>query len=108
MADKVRFILSGRVGKSGINEGKSEIVIKVYLTRTIRVQIKSGVFIIPKHFGGSEVGVVVPKRGKLNFAERDVATAAKRQLEDVVRRITTLMRVIEHQDDSLMTRDISS
>ena len=105
MADKMRFILSGRVGKSGINEGKSEIVIKVYLTRTIRVQIKSGVFIIPKHFGGSEVGVVVPKQGKLNFAERDVATAAKRQLEDMVRRITTLMRVIEHQDDSLMTRE---
>ena len=44
-------------------------------------------------------------RTHLNFAERDVATAAKRQLEDVVRRITTLMRVIEHQDDSLMTRE---
>ena len=61
----MRFILSGKVGKSGVNEGKSEIVLKVYLTRTVRVQIKSGVFIIPKHFGGSEVGVVVPKQGKL-------------------------------------------
>ena len=105
MADKVRFILSSKVGKSGINEGKSEIVIKVYLTRTVRVQIKSGVFILPKHFGGSEVGIVVPKQGKLNFAERDMASAAKRQLEDVVRNITTLISTMEQEDASLLTRE---
>ena len=94
MADKVRYILSTKVGKSGVNKGKSEVIVKVYLNRTVRVQLKSGVFVYPKYFGDSEEGIIVPKHSKLNFAERNETINAKRELDEYVKRITMVISAI--------------
>lgn len=105
MADKVRFILSSKIGKEGTHYGKSEIHIKMYLTRTIRVQIKSGIFIYPKNFGSSEIGIVVPKLGKLNLSERNDAIEAKQELDRLVLRLSTIMDAISRHNEKELTRD---
>lgn len=105
MADKVRFILSSKVGKEGVHKGKSEVVIKMYLTRTIRVQIKSGVFVAPEHFGDSEVGIIVPKQGRLNIKERAESVEAKMALDAMVYRLTKVAEEISTNRKEDMQRN---
>ena len=105
MADKVRFILSSKVGKSGKNAGKSEVIVKMYLTRTIRLQVKSGVFVNPKFFADSETGICVPKLGKLNAGERADASESKMALDALVLRLTTLQDVIVRSGNEV-TREL--
>lgn len=101
MADKIRFILSTKVGKEGIHKGKSEIIAKLYLTRTIRVQVKTGVYILPKNFADSETGILVPKLGKLNMAERKDAFDAKQALDAQVLRLSTIIDALEEADKEI-------
>lgn len=105
MTNSIRFILSSKIGKEGLHKGKSEIVVKMYLTRTIRLQIKSGVYVNPKNFSDSETGIVVPKLGKLNMRDRKETMEAKQTLDSFVFRLSTLFDVIANENDSLLTRD---
>lgn len=105
MADKIRFILSSKVAKEGIHSGCSEVIVKIFLTRTVRVQVKSGVFTLPKHFGGSEVGIVVPNVSKQNLAERREVLERKEKLTAFWMRLSKIADEINLNSSTNLTRE---
>lgn len=57
--------------------GKSQIMVRVYISKNYRPMFKTGVYIDPAHFSNGEI--VVPNRGKFNT--NDVKAAKQEQAE---------------------------
>lgn len=79
-----------KISKKTATDGKSEVLIYITINRNKRIQIKSGVRVLPSCFSGEEntngyrVGEIVkPNRGKYNLALVHEADKAKEELNKV-------------------------
>ena len=86
--------------------GKSQIIVKLTLSRNQRPCFKSGVYVRPEWFQatqetkkGSVYGIVVPKRGKLNVSEVSEATDAKTMLDNYVSRLLKIANVLNGMEE---------
>ncbi len=79
------------------DDGKSQIIVRADITRTLRPKLKTGVFIHPELFDAKNGKILVLKKGKLNASLADM-TITKSQI--------MLMRYLEcllHCADSMIT-----
>ena len=102
--------------------GRSQVIVKLTVSRTNRPCFKSGVFISPdwfkpisekssyRKFKGQETwgdvksstyGVFVPKKGKLNVVEVREAEAAKTALDGFVSRLTAVCNALSGHGDEV-------
>lgn len=77
--------------------GKSQVIVKLTVSRSNRPCFKSGVRILPEWFRpiletdrGKIYGIVVPKKGRLNLREVQEAEQAKTALDGFVSRLTAV------------------
>lgn len=108
-------------------EGKSQIIVKMTVDKSNRPCFKSGIFINPDFFKpiettkngkGVVMGIVPPKKGKLNYLEVTEANKAKKDLETFITRLGKVCEVLandkrEITHDSIeaamnMTKDIAT
>ena len=75
--------------------GRSQVIVKLTISRTNRPCFKSGVFVNPEWFKviqetkkGAVYGVVIPKKGKLNVMEVREAETQKAALDSYISRLT--------------------
>lgn len=78
----VALSLSSKVDANG----KSQVLVRLTITRDNRPRFKSGVYVRPEWLRDGVL--TIPKRGKLNFLEIAEAEKAKAQLDDYVSRLT--------------------
>lgn len=69
--------------------GKSQVIVRMYVNRSHRPCFKSGVFVCQEWFKDGEI--TVPKKGRLNLLEVQEAKATKAKLEAFISR---LMKII--------------
>ncbi|MBR3123476.1 MAG: hypothetical protein IKH48_04915, partial [Prevotella sp.] len=82
--------------KSDAN-GRSQVIVKLTISRSNRPCFKSGVFVSPKWFKpvqktarGNQYGIVVPKLGRLNMGEVKEAEKSKSMLDGYISRLTAV------------------
>lgn len=76
--------------------GKSQVIVKLTVTRSNRPCFKSGVYVRPEWFNGT--GIAVPKAGRLNGDEVKEAAAAKSQLTSFIARVTNICNCFPDKD----------
>lgn len=88
--------------------GRSQVIVKLTITRTNRPCFKSGVFVNPEWFRvvqetkkGSVYGVVVPKKGKLNVLDVKEAETQKAALDSYISRLTAVCNVLTGNLDNV-------
>lgn len=93
-------------------DGKSQVIVKLTISRSQRPCFKSGVFVSPKYFKpvrktarGSVYGVVPPKKGKLNFVDMNDTADAKTALDTFVNRLLRICQVTEKKNKELLTKE---
>ena len=93
-------------------DGKSQIIVKLTISRNQRPCFKSGIYIRPEYFKpvktttrGSIMGIVPPKKGKLNFVEVSEAETAKNSLEVYISRMLKICQVTEEKNKELLTKE---
>ena len=93
-------------------DGKSQIIVKLTISRSQRPCFKSGIYIRPEYFKpvkttarGSIMGIVPPKKGKLNFVEVSEAETAKTSLEVYISRMLKICQVTEEKNKDLLTKE---
>lgn len=93
--------------------GKSQIIVKLTISRQQRPCFKSGVFINPDFFKpiqetkrGFIYGIVPPKKGRLNVLEVKEANEAKAKIESFVSRLTHICNEISGSNESLTKETI--
>lgn len=64
-------------------DGKSQIYLKVTITRTNRPRFKTGLFVNPEYFDYNKSEIAIPRKGKLNVALVEELTAINMQLEEL-------------------------
>ena len=69
--------------------GKSQVIVRMYVKRSHRPCFKSGVFVSSDLFRDGDI--VVPKKGRLNLLEVQEAKAAKAKLEAFISRLTKII-----------------
>ncbi len=81
--------------------GKSQIIVKLTISRHNRPCFKSGVYVSPKWFKpiqqttrGNLYGIVVPKLGRLNYAEVKEAQTAQSSLDGFISRLTAVCNAL--------------
>ena len=101
-----------RLSKIIGDDGKSQIIVKLTITRNQRPCFKSGVFISPKFFKpiketsrGAIYGIAIPKRSKLNFVEVNEATEAQTKLSNFINRLLRICQVTESKEKDLLSKD---
>lgn len=105
----IRFIISKKVGESG----KSEIYVRLPLSRTKYIQLHTGVFVTPSLFvvegvsGNNQVGhIEIPKRGRLNNDAVKEAQCVQMELQAFSNRLQRICSVCDeslyHDRKSLM------
>ena len=94
-------------------EGKSQIIVKLTVNKSNRPCFKSGIFIKPEYFKpvekagngkGFVMGIVPPKKGKLNYMEVMEANKAKKDLEAYITRLEKVCDVLA-KDNHEITHD---
>lgn len=71
-------------------DGKSQIYLRVTITRTNRPRIKSGLFVSPEYFDKSKGVIVVPRKGKLNASMVDELKGTSVQLDTLCGNINAI------------------
>lgn len=95
--------------KTDVN-GKSQVIVKLTVSRTNRPCFKSGVYIMPTWFKsrkttqGNVYNIEIPKKGRLNASEVAAAENAKTKLGIFISRLTTIANVLA-QNESDVTHD---
>lgn len=81
--------------------GRSQVIVKLTITRTNRPCFKSGVFVNPDWFKviqetkrGSVYGIVIPKKGRLNALEVQEAETQKAALDSYISRLTAVCNAL--------------
>ena len=81
--------------------GRSQVIVKLTISRTNRPCFKSGVFVNPEWFKviqetkkGAVYGVVIPKKGKLNVMEVREAETQKAALDSYISRLTAVCNAL--------------
>lgn len=88
--------------------GRSQVIVKLTITRTNRPCFKSGVFVNPEWFKviqetkkGSVYGIVVPKKGKLNLLDVKEAETQKAALDSYISKLTAVCNVLTASLDNV-------
>ncbi len=66
------------------DDGKQQVMLQVTVSRTCRPRIKSGVYVNPSLFDEGKGEIIVPRRGRLNTALWEEATASQRELNEEI------------------------
>ena len=81
--------------------GRSQVIVKLTVSRSNRPCFKSGVFVNPEWFKavaetkkGAVYGIIVPKRGKLNILQVREAEAQKAALDSYIGRLTAVCNAL--------------
>lgn len=84
--------------------GRSQVIVKLTISRSNRPCFKSGVFVSPKWFKpvqktarGNQYGIVVPKLGRLNMGEVKEAEKSKSMLDGYVSRLTAVCNALSNK-----------
>jgi integrase len=93
----------------------SQVIVRMSITRTIRPQIKTGIYINPDWLKNGKI--TIPKSGKYNHAEIQQAKKAKTELDALLARYSIISDILSDDTDKLnrdylekaekLTRDIS-
>lgn len=101
-----------RLSKVSGDDEKSQVIVKLTISRNQRPCFKSGVFVNPKYFKpikettrGNVYSIVPPKKSKLNFIEVKEATDAKNKLEGFINRLLKICQVTEEKHKDNLTKD---
>ena len=93
-------------------DGKSQIIVKLTISRNQRPCFKSGVFIKAQYYKpvketakGAIYGIVPPKKGKLNFLEVTEIPDAKNELNSFTNRLLKICQVIEKENADLVCKE---
>ena len=88
--------------------GRSQVIVKLTITRTNRPCFKSGVFVNPDWFKiiqetkkGFVYGIVIPKRGRLNALEVQEAETLKTALDSYIGRLTAVCNALSSNIDEI-------
>lgn len=88
--------------------GRSQVIVKLTISRTNRPCFKSGVFVSPDWFKpiqetkkGKVYGIVIPKKGRLNKLEVQEAETAKSMLETFIGKLTAVCNVLTSKGDAV-------
>ncbi|MGI6243411.1 MAG: site-specific integrase [Prevotella sp.] len=94
---KADLRLSSRVDANG----KSQVIVKLTISRSQRPCFKSGVFVRPEWFKpvqetkrGKVYGIVPPRKGRFNLIEVQEANEAKANLEAYISRLSAVCNVL--------------
>ncbi|MGI6244013.1 MAG: site-specific integrase [Prevotella sp.] len=86
--------------------GKSQVIVKLTISRSQRPCFKSGVFVRPDWFKpvqetkrGFVYGIVPPKRGRFNLIEVQEANEAKANTDAFISRLSVICNAIEGKDN---------
>lgn len=85
-------------------DGKSQIYLKVTITRTNRPRFKTGLFVAPEYFDNAKAEISIPRKGKLNVALVEELTAVNMRLEELCSSIKAICFAGESHDVSV-TKD---
>lgn len=93
--------------------GRSQVIVKLTISRTNRPCFKSGVFVNPEWFKviqetkkGAVYGVVIPKKGKLNVMEVKEAETQKAALDSYIGRLTAVCNALSGNLDEFGHEEI--
>ncbi len=76
-------------------DGRSQIIVRVDVSRTNRPQLKTGVWVLTDLFDAKKGGIVMPKRSKLNMLRYEEATKAKAELDDFCLKVSKIINAGE-------------
>lgn len=111
MSTTPQLLLSKKVGK----DGKAQISVRLTISRTFRPCFKSEVFVNPDYFKpikvtrngkGVEMGIVPPKKGKLNFSEVKEATDAETKIKDFALRLSRVADALKNAKEDVSRESI--
>lgn len=77
--------------------GKSQVLVRMTITRTNRPRFKSGVYVKPEWMRDGVL--TIPKRGRMNFVEVMEAEQATAQLNDYISRLTHICNQLGEDAD---------
>lgn len=83
--------ITKQLSKKAGPDGKCRLLLYIYITYSIRVRLKTNVFVNPKYFEKKTGEVVIPKRGRLNQNEVDEAFSTKVEVDAYVNRIEVIL-----------------
>lgn len=83
--------ITKQLSKKAGPDGKCWLLLYIYITYSIRVRLKTNVFVNPKYFDEKTGEVVIPKRGRLNQNEVDEAFSTKVEADTYVNRIEVIL-----------------
>ena len=78
--------LSARCNESG----KRQLYIKIFLSRTIRLRYKSGIYVTPEYWDERTKSIVIPRLGKLNRHKVDEATKESNAVSEFLNDLTSI------------------
>lgn len=103
-----------RLSKKVGDDGKAQVIVKLTINRNSRPCFKTGVFINPSYFKvvketpkGVVMGIVPPKKGKLNYSEVKEANNAKAAVNVFVTRLLAVCNAITSHGDEATHESIS-
>lgn len=74
------------------DNGKSEVIVRITMSRSNRPSVKTGIKVHANRLRGGEI--VVPKIGRLNYAERKEAETEKAKLQAYISRLTAVCKIL--------------
>ena len=98
-------------------DGKSEIIVKLTVNKSTRPCFKSGIFIKPDFFKpvnkagngkGLVMGIVPPKKGRLNYMEVSEVNRAKKDLEAYITRLEKVCDVLVMDKQEITHKSIEN
>lgn len=82
-----------------LTDGKKQVLVRILLTRTHRICVKSGIFVHPSYFSGGDI--ITSKRGRRNEVELQNAIAACNSLNIFCQKITNLVNIARPHFDNI-------
>lgn len=76
-------------------DGRSQIIVRVDVSRTNRPQLKTGVWVLPDLFDAKKGGIDIPKRSKLNMPRYEEATKVQAELDDFCLKVSKIINAGE-------------
>ena len=94
-------------------DGKSQVIVKLTISRSQRPCFKSGIYVNPEYFKvvletkhGCVHGIVPPKKGRFNLAEVQEAKEAETRLKEYVNRLTAICNALESLGENMNHENI--
>lgn len=70
--------------------GKRQLYVKIFLSRTIRLRYKSGIYVTPEYWDEHAKSVIVPRLGKLNKHKVEEATKESNAVSEFLNDFTSI------------------